>query len=98
MIKRNKKQKLIDRDICCTYINKETRIQYTWKTTDSARQTLTTNISTHLQKHSIYPPTLVAMTTRKKPSSIATFFRREDALTNKQLLEKNLLRWIVTEK
>ncbi|KAK9349958.1 hypothetical protein V1523DRAFT_328702, partial [Lipomyces doorenjongii] len=90
---------IIDRDIRCIYIDEQTGIRCHRKTTDSARQTSTSNMARHLQKHSIYPPdsSAEASGTNKQPS-IATFFNGKQNLTVKQLLEKNILRWIVTEK
>ncbi|KAK9342275.1 hypothetical protein V1522DRAFT_334669, partial [Lipomyces starkeyi] len=52
--KRNKKTRFIDREIRCTLINKDTGKQCNWSTTDSKRQTFTTNIRLHLKgKHRI---------------------------------------------
>ncbi|KAK9258391.1 hypothetical protein V1519DRAFT_360639, partial [Lipomyces tetrasporus] len=90
---------LTDRDIRCIYIDEQTGIRCNWKTTDSARQTSTSNMARHLEKHSIYAPESSpgASGTKKQPS-IATFFKGKKILTVQQLLERNLLRWIVTEK
>jgi hypothetical protein len=99
IMKRNKRQKFIDREIRCLYIDEETGTQCSWKTTDSARQTSTTNMGTHLRKHLIYPLDSIAeASTKKRQPSIATLFKRKNTLTSEQLLEKNLLRWIVAEK
>ncbi|KAK9426871.1 hypothetical protein V1505DRAFT_144413 [Lipomyces doorenjongii] len=99
IMKRTKSKRIIDRDIRCIYIDEQTGIRCHRKTTDSARQTSTSNMARHLQKHSIYPPdsSAEASGTNKQPS-IATFFNGKQNLTVKQLLEKNILRWIVTEK
>ncbi|KAK9365665.1 hypothetical protein V1509DRAFT_632428, partial [Lipomyces kononenkoae] len=36
------------------YIGEHTGIGFNWRTTDSARQTSTSNMARHLEKHSIY--------------------------------------------
>ncbi|KAJ8097682.1 hypothetical protein POJ06DRAFT_185144, partial [Lipomyces tetrasporus] len=99
IMKRTKSKRLTDRDIRCIYIDEQTGIRCNWKTTDSARQTSTSNMARHLEKHSIYAPESSpgASGTKKQPS-IATFFKGKKILTVQQLLERNLLRWIVTEK
>lgn len=56
VVKKTNKRKLMDRDIRCTYVDDKTGMQCGWKTIDSSRQTLTSNMKNHLAKHSIYPP------------------------------------------
>ncbi|KAK9241594.1 hypothetical protein V1506DRAFT_550285 [Lipomyces tetrasporus] len=99
IMKTTKSKRLTDREIRCIYIDEQTWIRCQWKTTDSARQTSTSNMARHLQKHSIYAPDSMAEAsgTEKQPS-ISEFFKGKQNLTVQQLLEKNLLRWIVTEK
>ncbi|KAK9335387.1 hypothetical protein V1521DRAFT_353418, partial [Lipomyces starkeyi] len=65
-----------DREIRCIYIDEQTGTRSHWKTADSARQSSTTNMATHLRKHSIYGPgcTDETSSTKKKPS-IATLFK-----------------------
>jgi hypothetical protein len=99
IMKRTKSKRLTDRDIRCIYIDERTGIRCNWKTTDSARQTSTSNMARHLEKHSIYAPdSNPGASGAKKQPSIATFFKGKQNLTVQQLLERNLLRWIVTEK
>ncbi|KAK9318911.1 hypothetical protein V1517DRAFT_334249 [Lipomyces orientalis] len=90
IMKRTKSKRIIEGDIRCIYIDEHTGIRCHWKTTDSARQTSTSNMARHLQKHSIYPPDSIAEAsgTNKQPS-IATFFKGKQNLTVQQLLEKN---------
>ncbi|KAK9366127.1 ribonuclease H-like domain-containing protein [Lipomyces kononenkoae] len=99
IMKRTKSKRPVDRDICCIYIDEHTGIRCNWKTTDSARQTSTSNMARHLEKHSIYAPdSNPGASDRKKQPSIADIFKGKQKLTVQQLLERNLLRWIVTEK
>ncbi|KAK9311497.1 hypothetical protein V1524DRAFT_371149, partial [Lipomyces starkeyi] len=74
IMKRTKSKRLTDREIRCIYIDEQTGIRCNWKTTDSARQTSTSNMARHLEKHSIYAPDSNpgASGTKKQPS-IATF-------------------------
>lgn len=55
--KKHKKRKLVDMDIQCSIMDQVTGKQCSWATTDSKRQSSTSNLVLHLlRKHSIYPP------------------------------------------
>ena len=84
---------LEDREIQCTRCG--------WKTTDSARATSTTNMKAHLAKHNVG----VKMGERDsheesdvtKNLSIASIFRNKMKQDVRDLLERNILRWIVRD-
>ncbi|KAJ8098993.1 hypothetical protein POJ06DRAFT_282166 [Lipomyces tetrasporus] len=76
--KRNKK-KFIDREIRCTSINKDTGRQCNWSTTDSRRQTSTTNIRHHLkEKHGILPPGVAGPVVATPKSTIASLWGNKE--------------------
>ncbi|KAK9246426.1 hypothetical protein V1506DRAFT_436959, partial [Lipomyces tetrasporus] len=85
--------------IRCAVLDKETAEKCGWKTTDSKRQASTGgNMIDHLRKqHSIDSPNKVEEPKRAE-SSILSFINGKGTLTHQQLLEKNILRWIVVEK
>ncbi|ODQ73387.1 hypothetical protein LIPSTDRAFT_83072, partial [Lipomyces starkeyi NRRL Y-11557] len=59
----------------------------------------TSNMKTHLAKHSIYPPDTEGRNTgEKQQTSVVSLWEKKEKLTHQQLLEKNLIRWIVAEK
>lgn len=97
VVKRTGKRKITDRDIRCTYTNETTGIKCDWKTTDSARQTATSNMKSHLARHGIFPPTVAAPAPSQQQSIVALLTKMED-LTVQQRLEKNILRWVVISK
>ncbi|KAK9319972.1 hypothetical protein V1517DRAFT_280867 [Lipomyces orientalis] len=83
--------------IPCAVLDNETGEKCGWKTTDSKRQGSTGNIIDHLRKqHSIDSPNRPEEPKRAE-SSILSFIKGKERLTH-QLLEKNILRWIVAEK
>ncbi|KAK9318985.1 hypothetical protein V1517DRAFT_235222, partial [Lipomyces orientalis] len=89
----------VDREIRCIHIHEDTGSRCSWKTTDSARQTSTANMVSHLRKHSICAPGGIAEAyTQRKQPTIVDLFKGNENLTILELLEKNILRWIVTEK
>jgi hypothetical protein len=97
--KRSGRKRLVDREICCTVINKTTRKQCNWSTTDSKRQTSTTNIRLHLkEKHGILPPGITDLATGTPKSTIVSLWGNKGKLTVQELLEKNLLRWVTSSK
>jgi hypothetical protein len=101
VVKKTNKRKLVDRDIRCAYVDDKTGVQCGWKTTDSSRQTSTSNMKNHLAKHSIYPPSGTdsdALVEKKKQPDIWSFMSGKGNLGHQQVLEKNLLHWIVSEK
>ena len=89
VIKRTNKRRLVNREICCTHINKKTGIRCNWQTSDSQRQNTTSNIKTHLARHSIFCPTSNIQSVRKDLDI--------RSLTHQEVLEKNVIRWIVTD-
>ncbi|KAJ5900204.1 uncharacterized protein N7473_004274 [Penicillium subrubescens] len=97
--KRSGRKRLVDREICCTVINKNTRKQCNWSTTDSKRQTSTTNIRLYLkEKHGILPPGITDLPTGTLKSTIVSLWGNKGKLTIQELLEKNLLRWVTSSK
>ncbi|KAK9326100.1 hypothetical protein V1517DRAFT_268468, partial [Lipomyces orientalis] len=85
--------------IRCVYIDDTTGTQCGWRTMDSLRQNSTSNMKTHLAKHSIYPPdTEGGGTGGKQQTSVVSLWEKKEKITHQQLLEKNLIRWIVAEK
>lgn len=101
VLKKSRKRKLADREIQCTFVAEKTGKQCGWRTTDSARQSSTGNMRLHLSKHSIYSPDTASPEASKKPKSTILNLlgaKEKENLTHQQLLEKNILRWIVTEK
>ncbi|KAJ8098121.1 hypothetical protein POJ06DRAFT_179750, partial [Lipomyces tetrasporus] len=98
IVKKSNKRKLIDSEIRRAVLDEEPAEKCGWKTTDSKRQASTDNIIDHLRKqHSIDSPNKVTEPKRAEPS-ILSFINGKGTLTDQQLLEKNILRWIVVEK
>jgi hAT family C-terminal dimerisation region len=99
IVKRTGKRELTDRDIRCAYIYK-TGAQCSWKTSDSQRQTSTSNMKLHLEKlHSIFAPRSQDTSgIQKAQPSIANLLTKKEALSPQELLEKNILRWIIDDK
>ncbi|KAK9428164.1 hypothetical protein V1505DRAFT_289658, partial [Lipomyces doorenjongii] len=97
--KRNKKKRCIDREIRCTLINKDTGRQCNWSTTDSKRQTSTTNIRHHLkEKHGILPPGVPEPAVATPKSTIVSLWGNKEKLTFQERLEKNLVPWVISSK
>ncbi|KAJ5827550.1 hypothetical protein N7447_004313 [Penicillium robsamsonii] len=92
VIKRTNKRRLVDRKIC--YEKTGTRCD--WHTSDSQRQNTTSNMKTHLAKHGIYRPTLSIQPAKKGPD-IRSFMGGKQSLTHQEVLERNAIRWIVTD-
>jgi hypothetical protein len=100
IVKRTGKRRIVDRDICCAYVDEKTGTKCDWKTTDSVRQTATSNMKNHLTKHGILSPSTnvgLSQPSQQKPSIIALLTKKEN-ITTQQRLEKNILRWVVTSK
>ncbi|KAK9318784.1 hypothetical protein V1517DRAFT_234819, partial [Lipomyces orientalis] len=95
-IKKTNKRRLIDREIRCIHIDEKTGIRCGWQTLDSLRQNTTSNMKTHLAKHDIYPPTSDVQPAKKRPD-IRSFMCGKESLTHQEVLEKNIIRWIVTD-
>jgi hypothetical protein len=100
---RSGKKKLFDLEINCTAIDKTTGRQCNWSTTNSKRQTSTTNIRLHLkEKHGILPPSPTALAPNQliatPKSTLLGLWGSKANLTIQETLEKNLLHWVVSSK
>jgi hypothetical protein len=98
-----KKRRVIDTKIQCSVMDQDTGKPCGWFTSDSKRHSSTTNITGHLEKkHSIYPPHTSTPETNKmqtKTTLLSLWGQKEkENLTHQQLLEKNILNWIITNK
>ncbi|KAJ5561780.1 hypothetical protein N7535_003760 [Penicillium sp. DV-2018c] len=70
VMKRDRKLQKTDRDIRCVSLDEKTGVQCNWKTSDSLRQTSTSNMKRHLAvKHSIFPPGSVDVTSKPPQKS-----------------------------
>lgn len=98
IIKRTQKRKPTDRDIQCAFIDGKTGIQCPWKTSDSLRQTSTTNMQRHLEKHSIFPPSQSNTHSKSKEPNILNLLTNQETLSVQQRLEKNLIQWVIQDK
>jgi hypothetical protein len=90
---RSGERRTIDRDIYCIVID-DKGLQCDWKTSDSQRHGSTSNLQRHLIRHSILPP-------HSKPQpkeDIRKAFGKQQTLSVKDCLERNLLRWIIQDK
>ncbi|KAK9358134.1 hypothetical protein V1504DRAFT_413115, partial [Lipomyces starkeyi] len=95
---RTKKRKFVDRIIQCAVVDDGTGMECNWSTTDSKRQSSSTNIVRHLREaHSILPSGAKQVVAPSK-ATITRFLQKgkENAnLTHQQILEKNIIRWVV---
>ncbi|KAJ8098093.1 hypothetical protein POJ06DRAFT_213346, partial [Lipomyces tetrasporus] len=95
---RTKKRKFVDRIIQCAVVDDGTGKECNWSTTDSKRQSSSTNIVRHLREaHSILPSGAKQVVAPSK-ATITGFLKKgkENAnLTHQQILEKNIIRWVV---
>ncbi|KAK9475624.1 hypothetical protein V1514DRAFT_28830 [Lipomyces japonicus] len=97
--KKTKKRNVKDRDIRCGYIDKKTGLQCSWKTSDSLRQTSTSNMKRHLEKHAIFSPqSEFRPADKNEQPTILDYMCKKQKLLNQRLLEKNILRWIIQSK
>ncbi|KAJ5742343.1 hypothetical protein N7533_011752 [Penicillium manginii] len=96
VIKRTNKRRLVDREICCMHVDEKTGTRCDWHTSDSQRQNTTSNMKTHLVKHGIYCPTSSIQPAKKGPD-IRSFMGGKQSLTHQEVLERNTIRWIVTD-
>ncbi|KAK9326431.1 hypothetical protein V1517DRAFT_252076, partial [Lipomyces orientalis] len=85
--KRSKKME-DDKEICCRQPG------CTWKTFNSKRGTSTSNMKLHLQQHGITSDITVSTTGQR---TISAIWQHHDKLSHQARLERNLLRWMVTE-
>jgi hypothetical protein len=89
--KRAKKQ-VEDQEICC--------IHCTWKTTDSARATSTTNMRNDLIRHGLSEDNQNLQQGSKtglNQQSIATLFKKKTEADITKTLEQNIIRWTVVD-
>ncbi|KAJ6038636.1 hypothetical protein N7460_007353 [Penicillium canescens] len=96
VIKRTNKRRLVDREIRCMHVDEKTGTRCDWHTSDSQRQNTTSNMKTHLAKHGIYCPTSSIQPAKKGPD-IRSFMGGKQSLTHQEVLERNAIRWIVTD-
>ncbi|KAJ6125923.1 hypothetical protein N7471_010416 [Penicillium samsonianum] len=96
VIKRTNKRRLVDREICCMHVDEKTGTRCDWHTSGSQRQNTTSNMKTHLAKHDIYCPTSSIQPAKKGPD-IRSFMGGKQSLTHQEVLERNAIRWIVTD-
>ncbi|KAK9371503.1 uncharacterized protein V1513DRAFT_359689, partial [Lipomyces chichibuensis] len=91
--KRGKKGPLLDNEIQCRLCS--------WKTTDSARASSTTNMRSHLNKHRPQSSNdndgHEDLQHTMKQQSIATIFKKRSEENIAKTLEQNLVRWTVTD-
>ncbi|KAK9492811.1 hypothetical protein V1508DRAFT_447524 [Lipomyces doorenjongii] len=90
---RGKKGPLLDNEIQCRLCS--------WKATDSARASSTTNMRLHINEHRLEPSNDNNdhgdhQHTRKQ-QSIATIFKKQSEQNIAKTLEQNLVRWTVTD-
>ncbi|KAK9384645.1 hypothetical protein V1515DRAFT_582712 [Lipomyces mesembrius] len=90
--------KTIDREICCSVLDEKTGQQCSWKTTDSKRQSSTSNIVEHLRKRHSIEAQERPEPAKKPTSSILTYIGQRDKLSSQKLLEKKILRWIGADR
>ncbi|KAJ5109977.1 hypothetical protein N7532_002622 [Penicillium argentinense] len=96
VIKRTSKRRLVDREIRCTHVDEKSGTRCDWQTSDSQRQNTTSNMKTHLAKHGIYCPAS-SIQPAKKEQDIRSFIGGRQSLTHQEVLERNAIRWIVTD-
>jgi hAT family C-terminal dimerisation region len=94
---RTGKPRTIDMDIQCTVIDDKTGLQCNWKTSDSQRQSSTSNMQRHLErKHSVLPPQ--SSKPKQRIQDIRKVFTKQGNLSIQEQLERNILRWIIQDK
>ncbi|ODQ69996.1 hypothetical protein LIPSTDRAFT_333809 [Lipomyces starkeyi NRRL Y-11557] len=94
---RTKKRKFVDRIIQCAVVDDGTGKDCNWNTTDSKRQSSSTNMRHLREVHSILPPGAKQVVLPPK-ATITRFLEKgkESAnLTHQEILEKNIIRWVV---
>lgn len=82
-----------DREIRC--------VRCSWKTTDSARATSTSNMKLHLSKHGIFQSSSEDSredNSSVRQQSIASFFQKKAEMETKKTLGEDLLRWTVIDE
>ncbi|KAK9359154.1 hypothetical protein V1504DRAFT_364033, partial [Lipomyces starkeyi] len=101
--KKYKERRSTDTEIQCSIVDERTGIVCNWRTSDSKRHSSTSNMTNHLlRKHSIRPrdamsPEPVKAKSRATLPSLWGGKDRED-MTHQQRLERNILRWVISNK
>ncbi|ODQ71038.1 hypothetical protein LIPSTDRAFT_332821 [Lipomyces starkeyi NRRL Y-11557] len=90
-----RKATMINREIRCAVLDKEAGEKCDWKTTDSKRTVSTGNMIDHLRKEHSIDSSNKPEAPKRTESNILSFINGKERLTHQQLLEKNILRWIV---
>ncbi|KAK9250865.1 hypothetical protein V1507DRAFT_393933, partial [Lipomyces tetrasporus] len=98
ILKKSNIRKTINREICCSVLDEKTGQQCSWKTTDSKRQSSTSNMVEHLRKRHSIEAQERPEPAKKPKSSILTYIGQREKLSSQKLLEKNILRWIVADR
>ncbi|ODQ68726.1 hypothetical protein LIPSTDRAFT_40375, partial [Lipomyces starkeyi NRRL Y-11557] len=88
----------IDREIHCSVLDEKTGQQCSWKTTDSKRQSSTSNMEEHLRKRHSIEAHERPEPAKKPKSSILAYLGEREKLSPQKLLQKNILRWVVADK
>ncbi|KAJ5343499.1 uncharacterized protein N7506_003323 [Penicillium brevicompactum] len=92
---RTGKPRTVDMDIQCTVIDEKTGLQCSWKTSESQRQSSTSNMQRHLEReHSVLPP----QSSTSKQKDIRQVFKKQGNLSIQEHLERNILRWVIQDK
>ncbi|KAK9257602.1 hypothetical protein V1519DRAFT_394334, partial [Lipomyces tetrasporus] len=84
--------------IQCAVVDDGTGKKCNWSTTDSKRQSSSTNIVRHLREaHSILPTGAKQVVAPSKATIIRFLKKGKENvnLTHQQILEKNIIRWVV---
>ncbi|KAK9359833.1 hypothetical protein V1504DRAFT_476665 [Lipomyces starkeyi] len=87
---------LIDREIKCAMLD-ENRATVQLEDFRFKRQSSTSNMIEHLTKRHSIEAQDRSESAKKPKSTILTYFGGREKLSQQQLLEKNILQWIVTE-
>ncbi|KAK9360845.1 hypothetical protein V1504DRAFT_368314, partial [Lipomyces starkeyi] len=98
-----KKRRTTDTRIQCSIVDECTGIVCNWHTSDSKRHASTSNMTNHLlRKHSIEGPDALPSdpVKNKHRATLPGLWGGKDRenLTHQQLLERNILRWVITNK
>ena len=96
-VRKTKRIETIDRDIRCSLTDKRTGEPCPYATSDSKRQTSTTNMQRHLaDKHSIFSPHAKPPESPFSQPAIADFVSKGH-MTHQERLEQNPIKWVVKD-
>ena len=80
-------------DTQCTVIDEKTGLQCIWKSSESQKQSSTSNMQRHLErKHSVLPHC------PNQQKDIRQVFKKQGNLSIQEHLERNILRWVIQDK